>query len=61
MKCGGNVHDLGVVEIASSSVSDTHSLRNAASLAEMDSDFVSEDEPGQWICFDFKTARIESI
>jgi hypothetical protein len=59
VKCGGNVHDLGVVEITSSSVSNTETLRNAVSLGDLESSFYSEDEPGQWICFDFKTVRIE--
>jgi hypothetical protein len=58
VKCDGNIHDLGVVEITSSSVSGTDSPRNAADF-EISSLFVSENEPGQWICFDFKTVKIE--
>jgi hypothetical protein len=58
VKCSGNVHDRGVVEITASSVSYTDYPRNTADLGT-NSDFWSEDEPGQWICLDFKTLRIE--
>jgi hypothetical protein len=55
-KCGGNIHDKGVVEITASSSSNR--ARNTANL-EDDSCFCSENTPGQWICLDFKTLRIE--
>jgi hypothetical protein len=57
-KCGDNIHDRGVVEIAASSVSGTQYPRNAADL-ESETLFQSESIPGQWICLDFKTLRIE--
>jgi hypothetical protein len=57
-KCDGNVHDRGVVKITASSVSRTYYPQNAADLEDNPS-FRSEDEPGQWICLDFKTLRIE--
>jgi hypothetical protein len=58
-KCGGNVHDKGVVEITASSVSDIACPQNAADLRDAYSYFCSRDEPLQRICFDFKTLRIE--
>jgi hypothetical protein len=48
-KCDGNVHDSGVLEITASSVG----------RPEGYSWFCSENKPGQWICLDFKTIRIE--
>jgi hypothetical protein len=57
-KCDGNIHDRGVVEITASSVFWTDYPRNTADLGT-DSYFKSEDEPRQWICFDFKSLRIE--
>jgi hypothetical protein len=47
---------MSVVEITASSNSDI--ARNVADLGT-DSSFWSEDEPGQWICLDFKTLTIE--
>jgi hypothetical protein len=58
-KCGGDVHDLGVVEITANSVFGTNYPRNIVDLDHSSSCFYSEDEPGQWICLDFKTLRIE--
>jgi hypothetical protein len=58
VKCGGRVHDKDVVEITASSVSGTAYPRNAADLGN-GSYFWSKHEPGQWICLDFKTLRIE--
>jgi hypothetical protein len=45
-KCGGNVHDRGVVEITASSVLDGWNPQNAADLGH-DSYFCSEDKPAQ--------------
>jgi hypothetical protein len=59
-KCGGNVHDRGVVEITASSVSNRYYPQNAADLGNWNSFFCSKDKPRQWICLDFKTVRIES-
>jgi hypothetical protein len=58
-KCGGNVHDKCVVEITASSVSGTDYAQNAGDLEDEWSSFESENKPGQWICLDFKTLRIE--
>jgi hypothetical protein len=57
-KCSGNIHDRGVVEITASTVFGTDYPQNVAAIGTYSS-FWSEDEPGQWICFDFKTLRIE--
>jgi hypothetical protein len=56
-KCGGNVHDRGVIEITASSNSDI--ARNAG---EFGTDWFcwSEDGPGEFICLDYKTFSIES-
>jgi hypothetical protein len=58
VKCGGNVHDRGVVEITASSILSIDYPRNSADLGT-DSYFKSEDESGQWICLDFKALKIE--
>jgi hypothetical protein len=58
-KCGGNVHDRGVVEVTASSVFDIHYPQNTTDLGTEFSYFCSENQPGQWICMDFKTVRIE--
>jgi hypothetical protein len=59
-KCGGNVHDKGVLEITVSSVyKEKYPPRNAADFENVYSHFCSQDEPDQWICWDFKTLRIE--
>jgi hypothetical protein len=57
-KCGGNVHDRGVVEITASNISGADYPQNAVGL-EDDFWFCSEDKPGRWICLDFETVRIE--
>jgi hypothetical protein len=59
-KHGGNIHDKGVVTITSKSVFSDNaedSVRNVADVPS-DSRFESEDEPGQWICWDFHKLRI---
>ena len=52
--CGGNVHELGVVEVTTSSGGDG---RRAVELGT-DSDFCSGDRPNSWICYDFKGRRV---
>jgi hypothetical protein len=52
---------MGAVEITASSVysnSPDCAPRNAADFGT-NSEFCSEDKPGQWICWDFKALRIE--
>jgi hypothetical protein len=59
-KCGGSVHDKGVIEItASSGYDQDRAPRNAADLGDMHSSDFSQNEPGAWIDWDFKALRIE--
>jgi hypothetical protein len=59
VKCGGNVHDRGVVKITASSVfKEQYTPRYAADFESIWS-FWSKNEPEQWICLDFKTLRVE--
>jgi hypothetical protein len=57
----GNVHEKGVVTIKSKSVYDeddpSFALKNIADLTDR-SLFLSEDEPGQWVCWDFGEKRV---
>jgi hypothetical protein len=55
-KCDGNVHNRGFVEVTESSVYNDRSwvsCENAVGLGP-NSCLKSENEPGVWICFDFK-------
>jgi hypothetical protein len=55
-----NIHDKGIVPIASKSVygdDPVNALKNLADLTS-DANFVSKDEPGQWVCWDFREMRI---
>jgi uncharacterized coiled-coil protein SlyX len=57
-KHGGNVHDKGIVRISSMSVwSGAWAVRNAADLTS-GSSFSSRNQPGQWICWDFREMRV---
>jgi hypothetical protein len=62
-KHGGNVHEKGIVTITSKSFSDYDdvewgdALKNVADLTS-DRWFNSEDEPGQWVCWDFREMRV---
>jgi hypothetical protein len=59
-KHGGNVHERGLVRIASKSVQDDDALwapKNVADLT-LGSRFWSGNEPGQWICWDFGEMRV---
>jgi hypothetical protein len=61
-KCGGNVHEKGAVEITASSVyrnNSSYAPPNAADLGDKDSIFHSDNEPAEWIGWDFKALRIE--
>jgi hypothetical protein len=51
-KHGGNVHDRGIVAITASDMEDD-TRRNVADLTS-DSFFRSRNEPGQWICWEFR-------
>jgi hypothetical protein len=60
-KHGGNVHDLGIVNITSKSVVDNdpkHAVRTVALLNTHNTCFCSKDEPGKWVCWDFQRMRI---
>jgi hypothetical protein len=53
-KHGGNVHDKGIVTITSKSLDHdrTYAVRNAADLTS-DTWFMSQNDPGQWVMWDF--------
>jgi hypothetical protein len=59
-KHGGNVHDKGIVTITSKSVRNDQSWCAARNVADLtsDSSFLSKNEPGQWICWDFHEMRV---
>lgn len=54
-KYNGNVHDMGVVNITSSSIFDGDWMYHPKNAADFESDscFFSRDEPNTWICYDF--------
>jgi hypothetical protein len=58
-KYGGNVHEKGIVTITSKSLISDHrfALKNVADM-KCDSRFFSENEPHQWICWDFREMRV---
>jgi cell division septation protein DedD len=59
-KRGGNVQEKGIVTISSKSVRDHEpkfALKNVADLTS-GSCFESKDEPGQWVCWDFREMRV---
>jgi hypothetical protein len=60
-KHGGNVHEQGIVTITSKSLRTFNieivAIKNVADLTA-ESRFVSGDEPGQWICWDFHEMRV---
>jgi hypothetical protein len=56
-KHGGNVHGKGIVTITSKSVGGGHPVKNVADLTS-DSYFYSKNEPGQWVCWDFREMRV---
>jgi hypothetical protein len=55
---GGNVHKKGIVTITSKSLfGAAWAVLNVADLTSH-LNFVSKNEPGQWICWDFGERRI---
>lgn len=54
-KQGGNVQETGIVTITSKSVNPDDPRCAVATLADFrsDSHFKSQNEPGQWVCWDF--------
>jgi hypothetical protein len=57
-KCGGNVHDNGVVTASSSSISGFHRPKNALDLQNRNSCFCSDNVADSWICLDFKNMEV---
>jgi hypothetical protein len=55
-KHGGNVHDKGIVTITSKS----DKYDDVRKVADLTSDwgFMSKNEPGQWVCWDFRELRV---
>jgi hypothetical protein len=58
VKCGGNVHDKGLIEATSNGVHLSRDAKNAADLQNRGSFFQSNDEPNSWICYDFKDMEV---
>jgi hypothetical protein len=61
LKCGGNVHDNGLIEVTASSIrgsSPSCHPKNAVDLQNRLSCFKSQGEPSSWICYDFKDMEI---
>jgi hypothetical protein len=54
---GGNVHDQGIVDVSASSVNGNYPARNAVDLGQQNY-FHSENQPNQWLRYDFKDRRI---
>ena len=59
-KCGGNVHENGLVEVTASSIFSDSSQFQAQNAVELGTDtfFNSKSEPAPWICYDFKKQRV---
>jgi hypothetical protein len=60
-KCGGNVHDKGLIEATASNIDNSSSLyhpKNATDLQNRSSVFCSNNEPNSWICYDFKEMEV---
>jgi hypothetical protein len=59
-KHAGNVHDQGIVTITSKSVSSDSPETVPVNVADLttSSDFLSDNTPDQWICWDFGEMRV---
>jgi hypothetical protein len=62
-KCGGNVHDKGVIEASSNSVHCDNLLYHARNAVDLQnhtssSEFLTKNEPNSWICYDFKDMKM---
>jgi hypothetical protein len=59
-KHGGNVQENGIVAITASSASSGDPDYDLRSMADLDcaSYFASKNEPGQWVCWDFRAMRV---
>jgi hypothetical protein len=56
-KYASDIRDKGIIAITSKSVSGLNDVWIVADLCTCDA-FKSEDEPGQWICWDFREMRV---
>jgi hypothetical protein len=54
-RIGGNPHDKGLISATGSTT--VSAARNVADL-QSDSCFCSNDQPNQWLCYDFKDLRV---
>ena len=60
-ECGGNVHELGVIEVTGSSFDRLYDLGDVVALAGGEARkgmFCSKDEPNSWVRYDFKRRRV---
>jgi hypothetical protein len=57
-KCGGNVHDKGIVDISSSSAYSDGWKGKFVVDFNSSQQFCSGGQPGSWICFDFKNMKV---
>jgi hypothetical protein len=57
----GNIHDLRIVTVTSSSIAPSERHRVPQNVVDFASerDFFSDDLPDQWICFEFKNHRVQ--
>jgi hypothetical protein len=58
---GGNLCDRGIVNATSSSLKPDRPDRVASNVVDLDTedDFCSDNFPGQWICLEFKSHRVQ--
>jgi hypothetical protein len=56
-RCGGNVHDRGVVQVTSMSQSGSNEPKCIADL-RADTKFCSRGSPGQWVSYEFRTGTV---
>jgi hypothetical protein len=57
-RCGGNVHDTGIVEISAGGVYGSEYGANQTANLTDNGVFLSANSPNQWICYDFKELRV---
>ena len=56
-KCGGNVHDKGIVNVTASSARVKGAPKHAVDF-QKPSEYFSENEKDTWICYDFQDLRV---
>jgi hypothetical protein len=57
-KCGGNVHNNGIITASSSSVYDSRHPKNALDFQNVSTYFISDNVANSWICLDFKNMDV---